>query len=116
MKEKYLKMLEDAEEKQFDYSGAWVAHQEATWSEVQRLIKKDEEMSDKPYTITDKRGLEKGQETPNEVCRVCGSQEVHSKKYGKPTMECIKYLKNQVSELQEYVTVDEAYHDETGPI
>jgi hypothetical protein len=73
-------------------------------------------MNDKPYTITDKRGMSKGQEHPKEVCRVCGSKEVHSKKYGKPTMDCITYLKNQVSELQKYVTVDEAYHDETGPM
>jgi hypothetical protein len=43
MKEKYRKMLEDAEEKQFSYGSAWVAHQEAVWNEVQRLIKEDEE-------------------------------------------------------------------------
>ncbi len=42
MKEKYRKMLEEAEERQFDYSGAWVAHQDAVWREVQRLIKEDE--------------------------------------------------------------------------
>ncbi len=43
MKKKYRKMLEEAEEKQFSYSGAWVAHQESVWHEVQRLIKEDEE-------------------------------------------------------------------------
>lgn len=25
-----------------------------------------------------------------------GSKEVHSKEYGKPTMDCIKYLKDQI--------------------
>ncbi len=44
MKEKYRKMLEEAEEKQFSYSGAWIAHQDAVWFEVQRLIKEDEEI------------------------------------------------------------------------
>ncbi len=43
MKEKYREMLEEAEEEQFNYSGAWIAHQEAVWHKVQRLIKEDEE-------------------------------------------------------------------------
>ena len=55
---------------------------------------------EKPYTITDKRGMNEGQEHPEEVCRVCGSKTVHSKKYGKPTMECIKFLKDQISQLE----------------
>ncbi len=65
--------------------------------------------NDKPYTIVDKRGMNEGQEHPEEICRVCGSKEVHSKKYGKPTMECIKFLKDQIKPA-------EYYHDETGPM
>lgn len=34
---------------------------------------------------------------PEEVCRVCGSKEVHSKEYGKSTMHCIVYLQDQSS-------------------
>jgi len=55
---------------------------------------------EKGYTINDRRGLNKGQEEPNEVCRVCGSQEVHSKEYGKPTMECIEYLRKRIVDLE----------------
>jgi hypothetical protein len=55
-------------------------------------------MKEKPYTITDRRGMESGQEHPEEVCRVCGSKKVHSKKYYKPTMDCIKYLKDLIEE------------------
>lgn len=52
---------------------------------------------EKSYTINDRRGLElkDGQECMDEVCRVCGSQEVHSKEYGRPTLECVRYLKDQ---------------------
>lgn len=39
--------------------------------------------------VNDKRGEDK----PQEACRVCGSQEVHSMEYNKPTMDCIEYLK-----------------------
>lgn len=55
---------------------------------------------EKPYTITDRRGMKEGQEHPDEVCRVCGSNEVHSKEYGKPTMECITFLQNQIVLLE----------------
>ncbi len=73
--------------------------------------------NDKSYTIVDKRGMNEGQEHPEEICRVCGSQEVHSKEYGKPTMDCIKYLKDQVSHLEKTQGwKDEPYHDETGPM
>ncbi len=70
--------------------------------------------NDKPYTITDKRGMNEGQEHPEEICRVCGSQVVHSKEYGKPTMDCIKYLNDLIEESKK--TEDEPYHDETGPM
>ena len=57
-------------------------------------------MSEKGYTITDRRGMQEGQEHPDEVCRVCGSKTVHSKTYGQPTMDCISYLKNTISVLE----------------
>jgi len=58
-------------------------------------------MSDegKGYTIIDRRGMNEGQEHPDEVCRVCGSKTVHSKQYGKPTMDCINYLNKKISFL-----------------
>jgi hypothetical protein len=56
-------------------------------------------MNEKRYTITDRRGMNDGQELPDEVCRVCGATTIHSKKYGQPTMECITYLKNIVAVL-----------------
>ena len=47
------------------------------------------------YTVIDKRG----QEPTKEVCRVCGApievKGTHSLQYNKPTMDCIKYLRNQ---------------------
>jgi hypothetical protein len=55
-------------------------------------------MSEKPYTITDRRGMKEGH--PDEVCRVCGSKVVHSKQYGQPTMDCIIYLKNRIATLE----------------
>ena len=63
-------------------------------------------MEKKPYTITDRRGMESGQEHPEEVCRVCGSKVVHSKQYGKPTMECIKYLKDQIKPSRRFPMLD----------
>jgi len=57
-------------------------------------------MSEKPYIITDKRGMSEGQELPDEVCRVCGAKVVHSKKYGQPTMDCIIYLENIITTLE----------------
>ena len=55
---------------------------------------------EKGYTVTDRRGMESGQEHPEEVCRVCGSKEVHSKQYGKPTMECINFLQTRIQSLE----------------
>ena len=47
------------------------------------------------YTVIDKRG----QEPAKEVCRVCGApietKGTHSLEYNKPTMDCIKYLREQ---------------------
>jgi len=52
------------------------------------------------YTITDKRGVE----PPKEPCRVCGApiekKGEHSKQYNKPTMDCIKYLRSKITELE----------------
>lgn len=43
------------------------------------------------YTIIDRRG--------GEPCRVCCSQDCHSREYNKPTMECIKYLRGEIARL-----------------
>ncbi len=64
------------------------------------IVKGGNMSEDKPYTITDRRGMKEGQEHSDEVCRVCGSKEVHSKQYGKPTTECITFLKNQIVLLE----------------
>jgi hypothetical protein len=34
---------------------------------------------------------------PKEACRVCGSSDVHSTQYSKPTMGCIEYLRKEIS-------------------
>lgn len=44
------------------------------------------------YTIIDRRGPE--------PCRVCGASDAHSLSYGQPTMACILYLRQQVSDLK----------------
>jgi hypothetical protein len=56
-------------------------------------------MADKGYTVRDRRGGQNPE--PAEVCRVCGSPEVHSLKYNQPTMECIAFYRSQVSGLDE---------------
>lgn len=43
------------------------------------------------HNVIDKRGTD--YKEPKEVCRVCGSETVHTRDYGRPTTECIKYLK-----------------------
>lgn len=48
------------------------------------------------YTVNDRRLKEK----VKEVCRVCGSKKVHTKKYNDPTMECIKYLRSEIQRLE----------------
>lgn len=47
------------------------------------------------YKVTDHRG----KEAPSESCRVCGAPIPHSKTYGTPTMECIKYLRGDALAL-----------------
>lgn len=51
---------------------------------------------DKGFKVIDRRGKEE----PKEVCRVCGAPECHSKQYGQPTMDCIKYLRTQNGMLE----------------
>lgn len=54
-------------------------------------------MADKAYTVRDRRG---GQHPETaEACRVCGSAQVHTREYSKPTMDCIEFLRSQVSGL-----------------
>lgn len=45
------------------------------------------------YSIIDRRGTE--------PCRVCTCPNAcHSQEYGKPTMDCIMYLRHRVGELE----------------
>ena len=46
-----------------------------------------------PYAFIDKRG----KRAPEPCCRVCGCEVCHSDQYNKPTMDCIKYLRSQIS-------------------
>lgn len=41
------------------------------------------------YTVNDRRGTR----PVDEVCRVCGSEEVHTTNYNQPTMACVAYLR-----------------------
>jgi hypothetical protein len=38
--------------------------------------------------------------------RVCGSADAHSKVYNKPTMDCIKYLRARIQELEKKAKED----------
>jgi hypothetical protein len=61
-------------------------------------------MSDKGYTVTDRRG--KGPRT--EVCRVCGAPgkpEPHTRTYNSPTMSCIVFLREEIQRLAEKIKV-----------
>ena len=35
------------------------------------------------------------QSVPTPCCRVCGAPQEHSDRYGTPTMECIKFLREE---------------------
>jgi hypothetical protein len=48
------------------------------------------------YTVNDKRG----QSAPSPVCRVCGSSKEHSNRYGTPTVECVEFLRAEISSLR----------------
>lgn len=50
---------------------------------------------DKGFKVIDRRGREE----PKEACRVCGAPECHSKAYNQPGMDCIKYLRSEISRL-----------------
>lgn len=48
------------------------------------------------YKIVDRRGV---QNAPAEdPCRVCGAPTPHSKTYGNPTMDCIKFLRQELKD------------------
>ena len=72
----------------------------------------DKKESVKGYIVTDQRGMEEGQEHPEEVCRVCSSKTVHSKKYGVPTMECIDFLTGKIAALEQLVLHNAEESDE----
>ena len=45
-----------------------------------------------------------------EVCRVCGSKEVHTQKYNKPTMKCIEFLRKKAeSEINSWKQIWEYF-------
>lgn len=48
------------------------------------------------YKVNDRRG----REAVGEPCRVCGCPIEHSKEYGKPTMNCIIYLRESRGYLE----------------
>jgi len=48
------------------------------------------------FVVNDRRG----EKEPKPTCRVCGSQNEHSKNYNQPTMACIKYLRNIIKALE----------------
>jgi len=50
--------------------------------------------------INDKRGKEE----PKEVCRCCGSEQVHTREYNNHIKKCVEYLRKRVSELEREVT------------
>ena len=64
------------------------------------------------FKVIDKRGQEELKEVCRvcgssdvhskryNFCRVCGSSDVHSKRYNLPTMDCIKYLRSIISDLK----------------
>jgi formate dehydrogenase maturation protein FdhE len=53
----------------------------------------------KDNTALFKRRKEEIAET-SEVCRVCGSKDVHSTVYDKPTMGCIHFFRVEVQKLE----------------
>jgi hypothetical protein len=67
------------------------------WAAYHRRLKREEEenMTQKPdaVEIRDNRQLMK--ERSREVCRVCSSPDVHVDHYGKPTVKCIGYLRDE---------------------
>ncbi len=46
--------------------------------------------------INDKRGENK----PREVCRVCGSEDVHTQDYNNPSMDCIEHLRGVIADAK----------------
>lgn len=62
------------------------------------------------YTINDRRHNSAKKEA-TKACRVCGSSEVHTREYNKPTMLCIEFLRAQISQLKkELVVAREDYY------
>lgn len=41
------------------------------------------------------------QSKSTEACRVCGCSLVHSREYQKPTMDCIRFLRDKIEVLQD---------------
>lgn len=60
------------------------------------------------YTIIDRRSSSGG----GDPCRVCCGSDCHTQEYNKPTMDCIRYLRSEVSRLEKLV--EKANVDKVG--
>lgn len=60
------------------------------------------------YTFIDRR-------VP-EPCRVCLSPDGHSAHYGKPTMECIQYLRSRIAEFEVVPDADGGHIKHAGKV
>ena len=60
----------------------------AAWA--QELETKEMEEKKEGFVVRDLRGVEN---KDGDVCRVCGSIDVHTRVYNQPTMDCVKYFR-----------------------
>lgn len=64
------------------------------------------------YKVNDRRG--QNHEQPGERCRVCGSADVHTDQYNKPTMGCIEYLRG-LAQKAETIRLGTEPRDQRAP-
>lgn len=67
------------------------------------------------YTIIDRRGytiIDRSSSGGGDPCRVCCGPDCHTQEYNKPTMDCIRYLRSEVSRLEKLV--EKANVDKVG--
>lgn len=67
------------------------------------------------FTVNDRRGSA-AEDTPasDEVCRICGSTEVHSREYNKPTMACVEFFRARIQVLSTRASFACHYCNDTG--
>lgn len=58
------------------------------------------------FVVRDLRGVEN---KPGEVCRVCGSVNIHSRTYDAPTMDCIKYYRTQLALVEKIMELSKPH-------